>query len=65
MSLTNNSILATTIPKDTAITLDKSSTITLQKDTYLSSLNNADKTNSNINFNNHKLYINNILVERN
>ncbi len=65
ISLKNNSILATTIPKDTAITLDKSSTITLQKDTYLSSLNNADKTNSNINFNNHKLYINNILVERN
>ena len=40
------------------ITLDKTSTITLTKDSYIKSLTNADKTNSNINFNGYKLYVN-------
>lgn len=40
------------------ITLDKTSTITLTKDSYVKSLTNADKTNSNINFNGYKLYVN-------
>lgn len=40
------------------ITLDKTSKITLTKDSYIKSLTNADKTNSNINFNGYKLYVN-------
>ena len=38
--------------------LDKSSKITLTGDSYITSLDNADKTNSNINLNGYKLYVN-------
>ena len=37
--------------------LDKTSTITLTKDTYIKSLTNSDTTNSNINLNGYKLYV--------
>ena len=42
----------------------KDSTITTNKgDTYITSLENADSTNSNINFNGYKLYVNEVEVK--
>ena len=41
-----------------SLSLDESSTLTLTGDTYVKSLTNADSTNSNINFNGYKLYVN-------
>ena len=46
------------------ITLDKSSEITLTGDSYITSLENADSSNSNINLNGYKLYINGILFTK-
>ena len=43
---------------EVSISLDKSSSITLTGDTYIKSLTNEDSTNSNINLNNYKLYVN-------
>lgn len=40
------------------LTLDKTSKIKLTKDTYITSLENEDSTNSNIDLNGYKLYIN-------
>lgn len=40
------------------LTLDKTSKIKLTKDTYITSLKNEDSTNSNIDLNGYKLYIN-------
>ena len=42
------------------LTLDKKSSITLTGNTYVKSLTNADLTNSNINLNGYKLYVNGI-----
>ena len=42
------------------LTLDKTSSITLTGNTYVKSLTNADSTNSNINFNGYKLYVNGV-----
>ncbi len=42
---------------EVSLTLDSSSTLTLTGDTYVKSLINADTTNSNINLNGYKLYI--------
>lgn len=42
------------------LTLDKTSSITLTGDTYVKSLTNADSTNSNINTNGYKLYVNGV-----
>ena len=44
--------------KEITLTLDKNSTITLTGDSYVTSLENADTSNSNINFNGYKLYVN-------
>lgn len=44
--------------KSLKITLDSSSSITLTGDSYITSLENADSSNSNINFNGYKLYVN-------
>ena len=44
--------------KSVTLKLDKASTITLTGDSYVSSLENADTTNSNINFNGYTLYVN-------
>lgn len=44
------------------ITLDKSSTITLTGDSYVTSLDNADSSNSNINLNGYKLYVNGVEI---
>ncbi|MBQ9684674.1 hypothetical protein IJV57_04360 [Candidatus Saccharibacteria bacterium] len=46
-----------------SLSLDKSSTLTLTGDTYIKSLTNADTTNSNINTNGYKLYINGTLLK--
>ena len=43
---------------EVSLTLDQTSTITLTGDTYIKSLNNSDTTNSNINLNGYKLYVN-------
>ncbi|MCR5654006.1 MAG: hypothetical protein K6F88_09460 [Ruminococcus sp.] len=40
------------------LTLDKNSKITLTGDSYVTEFNNADNTNSNIDFNGYKLYVN-------
>ena len=42
------------------LALDESSKITLTKDSYITKLENADSTNSNINLNGYKLYINGV-----
>ena len=42
------------------LTLDKSSSITLTGDSYITSLENADSSNSNIHLNGYKLYINGV-----
>ncbi len=61
MSLTSSNfegaINTSNTAKSIKLTLDKDSKITLTKDSYISSLDNADLTNSNINFNGHKLYV--------
>ena len=45
------------------LVLDKTSTITLTGDTYVKSLTNADSSNSNINTNGYKLYVNGTLLK--
>ncbi len=68
MSLKNSSKFQGAINSDNtgevSLTLDSSSTLTLTGDTYLKSLENADSTNSNINLNGHKLYINGTLFTK-
>ena len=44
--------------KSIKLTLDKTSKIKLTGDSYVTSLDNADTTNSNIDFNGYKLYVN-------
>lgn len=46
------------------LVLDKTSTLTLTKDTYVKSLKNVDSTNSNINLNGYKLYVNGKLFNK-
>lgn len=62
MSLKNGSVFKGAINSANAgtvsLSLDKSSTLILTGDTYVKSLTNADSTNSNINFNGYKLYVN-------
>ena len=45
---------------EVSITLDNNSTLTLTGDTYIKSLTNKDSTNSNINLNGYKLYVNGV-----
>lgn len=62
MNLTKGSKFTGAINSDNAgevvLTLDSTSTLTLTGDTYVKSLTNADTTNSNINLNGYKLYVN-------
>ena len=63
MKLSKNSKYTGTInggntAKSISLTLDSSSTLTLTGDSYITSLENANSTNSNINFNGYKLYVN-------
>ena len=64
MNLANSSSFTGVINSDNQgevnLALDSSSSLTLTADTYLTSLTNADSTNSNINLNGHKLYVNGI-----
>ena len=66
MNLTNGSSYTGTINGENAgeveLVLDKTSTITLTGDTYVTSLTNADTTNSNIKTNGHKLYVNGVVL---
>ncbi len=48
--------------KSITLKLDKTSKIKLTGDTYITTLDNADTTNSNINFNGYKLYVNNTAI---
>lgn len=63
MTLSNNSYYEGYINNENKsekinLTLDKTSKIKLTKDTYITSLTNKDTTNSNIDFNGYKLYVN-------
>ena len=63
MNLTNSSYkgaINSSNEGEISLTLDKTSSITLTGDTYVKSLTNADSTNSNINLNGYKLYVNGI-----
>ncbi len=59
MNITSSSFKGIIDAKDgeVKLTLDKSSTITLTGDSYVTSLTNADSSNSNINLNGYKLYV--------
>ena len=59
MNMTSSSFKGIIDAKDgkVTLTLDKSSTITLTGDSYVTSLTNADSSNSNINLNGYKLYV--------
>lgn len=63
MSMNTNSYYEGTIngennAKEVKLTLDKTSKIKLTGDSYVTSLDNADSSNSNIDFNGFKLYVN-------
>lgn len=62
MNLKNSTYKGTINGDNTAksikLTLDKNSKITLTGDCYVTELDNADSSNSNIDFNGHKLYVN-------
>ena len=61
MNLSNNSSYEGTINSsnegEISLTLDSTSTITLTGNSYIKSLTNADSSNSNINLNGYKLYV--------
>ena len=48
--------------KEVSLSLDSSSTITLTGDSYITSLENADSSYSNIDFNGYKLYVNGVAI---
>ncbi len=50
------------IDTDITLTLDSSSTLKLTSDTYITTLNNEDSTNGNIDFNGYKLYVNGVAI---
>ena len=63
MSLNSNSyydgiINGDNSAKEIKLSLDKSSFIKLEGDCYITSLDNEDTSNSNIDFNGYKLYVN-------
>ena len=68
MNLSNNSSFKGMINNDKAgevtLTLDKTSSFTLTGDTYVTSLTNADTSNSNINLNGYKLYVNSVELNK-
>ncbi len=68
MNLSNKSSYKGAINSDNAaevnLTLDKNSTITLTEDTYVKSLTNSDSTNSNINLNGYKLYVDGVKLKK-
>ena len=48
--------------KNIELILDKTSKIKLTGDSYVTKLTNGDSSNSNIDFNGHKLYVNEVAV---
>lgn len=68
MNLSNKSSYKGAINSENAgevnLTLDKNSTITLTEDTYVKSLTNSDSTNSNINLNGYKLYVDGVELKK-
>ena len=48
--------------KNIELVLDKTSKIKLIGDSYVTKLTNGDSSNSNIDFNGHKLYVNEVAV---
>lgn len=67
INMTNNSYYEGAInnentAKSITLKLDKTSKIKLTGDTYITLLDNADTTNSNIDFNGYKLYVNNTAI---
>lgn len=68
INLTNGSAFKGSINNNNegtvTLTLDKTSSITLTGNTYVKSLANTDKTNSNINLNGYKLYVNGALFTK-
>lgn len=67
MNLTNKSSYEGAIntkneAKSITLKLSKNSKLKLTGDTYLTSLDNEDTTNSNIDFNGYKLYVNNVAI---
>lgn len=50
--------------KSIKLTLDKSSKIKLTGNSYVTSFNNADSSNSNIDFNGYKLYVNGTVINQ-
>lgn len=48
--------------KNIELILDKTSKIKLTGDLYVTKLTNSDSSNSNIDFNGHKLYVNEVAV---
>jgi hypothetical protein len=66
MELSDGSSYTGTINGENAgeveLVLDASSKITLTGDSYVKSLTNADETNSNINLNGYKLYVDGVAV---
>ena len=62
INLTNGSSFNGSINSDNegevSLVIDKTSSITLTSDTYVKSLTNEDSSNSNINLNGYKLYVN-------
>lgn len=67
MNLKSGSAFKGTINSDNvgevSLALDSSSTLTLTGDTYVKSLANTDATNSNINLNGHKLYVDGVEMD--
>jgi hypothetical protein len=49
---------------DVTLKLDKNSKITLTGDSYITTLENADSNNSNINLNGYKLYVNGVELKK-
>ena len=66
INMTSSSLKGIIDAKDGNVTvkLDKLSTITLTGDSYITSLDNADSSNSNINLNGYKLYVNGVELKK-
>lgn len=63
-SIYEGAINAKNEAKSIKLKLDKTSKITLTEDSYITSLDNEDTTNSNIDFNGYKLYVNGTLINK-
>ena len=69
MKLTNGSdytgkINGNNTAKNITLSLDSTSKIKLTGDTYVTTLEDADSSYSNINFNGYKLYVNGIAINK-